>query len=437
MSRFQAPDCVLLGQPLEHSGAGPARAATMTVGWGYEPLRFSRGLPMAGFAARKDRSTASLIPGPEAIAVALGDEVIVAADVIGVDPQLADTIAEAAQLPNPVILTATHTHSGPGITPGRLGDFSQEARAVVVNAAATAARRALDSAGSCTVEWLEPQVTGLAHDRRRRKVAWDAHLRALRWKSGGYVTGYLVSYPCHPSIIGPANSHLSPDYPGYLRTRIQEATGCPVIFLTGAAGNVNAGYPERSSGQRYHDLGRTPSDADLFGTTLAETLLAGRWQPVDLSSGISVSRTEVDACLVPIDIENTTVLREQWERQLRSAEGESRGILQRWISWAKKPESGRQCRYRLPVARMRLGDVSLAFLPGEPFLAADLELNSAPGSRAIVGGYYRDTPGYLPDAAQYLLGGYEVTDAHRYYGMPAPFARGTLEALIAAVRGLR
>ena len=412
------------------------RPTAVTVGWGYEPLRFGRGLPMSGFAARRDHSATALTPGPEAIAMAVGDEVIVALDVIGVDRELADMITESARLPNDVILTATHTHSGPGILPGRLGACSEEARTLAANAAATAARRALDSAGGCTLEWLEPAMPGLAHDRRRRRVAWDAQLRALRWKSGGYVTGYLVSYPCHPSIIGSTNTHLSPDYPGYLRTRIQEATGCPVIFLTGCAGDVNAGYSERASSQRNHDIGRTPSDADLFGTTLAEALLAGRWQPVDISAGVATRRADVDACLVPIDMEAPAQLRRQWERELRTAEGEARGLLKQWIAWSDKPGAGRQADYRLPVARMQLGDVSLAFLPGEPFLAADRELSAGSESRTIVSGYYLDCPGYLPDAAQYPLGGYEVTDAHRYYGMPAPFARGTLESLLAVVRGL-
>ncbi|SKF62524.1 Uncharacterised protein [Mycobacteroides abscessus subsp. abscessus] len=45
-------------------------------------------------------------------------------------------------------------------------------------------------------------------------------------------------------------------------------------------------------------------------------------------------------------------------------------------------------------------------------------------------------PGYLPSAHEYPLGGYEVVDAHRYYGMPAGFSRGSLEALVDVAAGL-
>jgi neutral ceramidase len=54
----------------------------------------------------------------------------------------------------------------------------------------------------------------------------------------------------------------------------------------------------------------------------------------------------------------------------------------------------------------------------------------------LVTGYTGDCPGYLPDAEAYAHGGYEVTDAHRYYGMPAPFARGGAERLLDVVVGL-
>lgn len=391
---------------------------------------------MAGFAARTGRSTGVLDPGPEAVAVALGEEVVVALDVIGVDRRLADAVTALAGLPNPVLLVATHTHAGPGILPGRLGDHSDRARTAVIRAAAIAAQRARESRRACTLEWLEPQVPGLAHDRRRSVVSPDARLRALRWKSGDEVVGYLVSYPCHPTVIGPANLRLSPDFPGYLRHRVREATGCPVAFLTGCAGDINAGHSVTKSFHLGEAGGRAPSDAGLFGITLADALLAGRWQAVDIADGLDVARADVDVTLTPLDTEAPAQLQRRWEQQLADSDEGTRALLRSWIAWASMPGAGQSTSYRLPIARMRLGEVSIVFLPGEPFLAADLALSADPASRTIVTGYYLDTPGYLPDAAQYALGGYEVLDAHRYYGMPAPFAAGTLEALVAAAQTL-
>jgi hypothetical protein len=50
----------------------------------------------------------------------------------------------------------------------------------------------------------------------------------------------------------------------------------------------------------------------------------------------------------------------------------------------------------------------------------------------MVTGYTNGCPGYLPAKDEYKFGGYEVLDAHRYYGMPAPFAAGSAEQLVQA-----
>lgn len=418
----------------EPTSTSPSPTGTVLVGWGREPFRLDQGLPMSGFAARTDLSRGTLEPAPEAIALALGDEVIVALDVIGVDRQLAETVTAMAGLPHPVLLTATHTHAGPGILPGRLGGHSDRARTAVAEAAATAARQASDSQQECIAEWLEPQIPGLAHDRRRSVVSPDARLRALRWRANATTTGYIVSYPCHPTVIGPANLYLSPDYPGYLRLRVQEPTGCPVLFLTGCAGDINAGHSVTKSFHLSANDRRTPHDADVFGTALATGVLAGRWQPLDLSGGIVAGRADVDVTMDPRDAETPIQLRRRWERELLTADEGTQALLGSWIEWAGTPGAGQPASYRLPVARMGIGEASIVFLPGEPFLAADLALTRDLNSHTMVSGYYLDTPGYLPDAAQYPLGGYEVLDAHRYYGMPAPFAAGTLETLVAAAQ---
>ena len=41
-------------------------------------------------------------------------------------------------------------------------------------------------------------------------------------------------------------------------------------------------------------------------------------------------------------------------------------------------------------------------------------------------------PGYIPARVDYPAGGYEVAEAHRYYGLPAALAPGSAEALVAA-----
>ncbi|MGY8880354.1 MAG: hypothetical protein ACKVKV_06760, partial [Dehalococcoidia bacterium] len=47
----------------------------------------------------------------------------------------------------------------------------------------------------------------------------------------------LLNFACHPTILGPANKLLSPDYPGYARKVVEQYGGGLCLFLQGAAGN--------------------------------------------------------------------------------------------------------------------------------------------------------------------------------------------------------
>jgi hypothetical protein len=73
-------------------------------------------------------------------------------------------------------------------------------------------------------------------------------------------------------------------------------------------------------------------------------------------------------------------------------------------------------------------------LPGEPFAAAahQIRAHAGPGDTVLVAGYSDGCPGYLPPAEEFAHGGYEVVEAHRYYGLAGPFAEGGSERLVAA-----
>jgi len=114
-------------------------------------------------------------------------------------------------------------------------------------------------------------------------------------------------------------------------------------------------------------------------------------------------------------------------------------LLSCWAEWAQSfgpAGASTATSWIAPVTVLRWGGALLVFLPGEPFAASALALRDAVGqgdSGAIllmVLGYTDGCPGYLPPAGEYEFGGYEVTEAHRYYGMPGPFAPGSAERLV-------
>ena len=84
------------------------------------------------------------------------------------------------------------------------------------------------------------------------------------------------------------------------------------------------------------------------------------------------------------------------------------------------------------------GGLPLVFLPGEIFSTTALEIRAAlaDGPVPFVVSLSDGVPGYIPPREAYAEGGYEVLEAHRYYGLPAGFAPGSAEGLAEAAIGI-
>jgi hypothetical protein len=57
-------------------------------------------------------------------------------------------------------------------------------------------------------------------------------------RDDGSPLAILVNYACHPTVLGPDNVLVSPDYPGTTKRVVEGATGATCLFLQGAAGDM-------------------------------------------------------------------------------------------------------------------------------------------------------------------------------------------------------
>jgi hypothetical protein len=57
-------------------------------------------------------------------------------------------------------------------------------------------------------------------------------------RDDGSPLAILVNYACHPTVLGPDNVLVSPDYPGTTKRVVERATGATCLFLQGAAGDM-------------------------------------------------------------------------------------------------------------------------------------------------------------------------------------------------------
>ena len=87
------------------------------------------------------------------------------------------------------------------------------------------------------------------------------------------------------------------------------------------------------------------------------------------------------------------------------------------------------------VLVLRLGDVCVVGLPGEPFCALGLWLKGrSPARHTLVAGLSNDAVGYLPTREAFAQGGYETEPGSTFYGPGA--GERLAKAAVEAIRGL-
>ncbi|MFB9950346.1 alkaline ceramidase [Rhizobium puerariae] len=390
------------------------------------------GLLMSGFAARSLPAAGAHDP-LTVRAVAIGDTAVVVADVIGIDTAMSARIRERCMLPaENVVVAALHNHGGPVSMAGRLSlaadpaylERLEDACVAAIGKAAAARRPATIAVG----QGSDP---GIARNRRHPGGPVDASLPLLRIRGGdGSMIAVVVAYACHPVVLAADNLLWTADYPHFVRQALEETyPGAVALFMTGCVGDANTGHSAHASITLSANPDRTYEAAERIGRKVAEAALAADEQPlpdtVVVGNGTVALRFERRETEAPGDLEKL------WREEARTAEPARRSLLGHWAGWARTvaPVIPEPLAARVTV--LRWGGVPVVALPGEIFAETALSIRAALGPErpAFVIGFADDNPGYIPPASEFRHGGYEVDEAHRYYGLAATFAPGSAEAL--------
>jgi neutral ceramidase len=374
-------------------------------------------------------------------ALAVEDTCWVTVDVCGLhEDTCAEVEARLPLAPGHLAVTATHTHSGPACTPGRLGGDDPLVRGRIVDAVVDTVTSALAARQPASLHATSTRGAGVAVDRRAPDRRVDPPVDLLRFDGPAGTLAWFVVYPCHPVVLSADNRLISGDYAAFLRTALEEnAPGSVALFLPGTAGDINNGHAAEASFRSGAQTGRTFAEAERIGRHLARHALAAASAPVPTVTGARAARTVEPLRLEALDREAPSVLAARWVEQMVNAPEGQAAVLRAWVDWAARRTPTDARTWDAAVTVMRWGAATVVGLPGEPFLSCADAVRDAvsalhrergvPAGAVLVTGYTTGCPGYLPPSSEYDHGGYEVVDAHRYYGMPAPFARGSVERL--------
>lgn len=393
------------------------------------------GLAMSGFAARRSPATGAH-DGLTIRALVIGDTAFVIADVIGIDAALSQRVRTACGLPpEKVTVAATHTHGGPISMAGRLaGEADPQFLESLETGLVTALRRAAETKEPVTLLGGTGDEPGIARNRRHEGGPVDQGVPILRLdRRDGSVLAMLVGYACHPVVLSSDNLLWTADYPHFARECLETALpGAVALFATGCAGDVNTGHSAAASLDPRYNPARSYAEAQRIGEAIAAAALDATLHPL----GDDVAATEAFATL---DFDRNADLPAKladWQAERENAEPLRATLLDIWIDWATTLADNHATPLRARVTATNWGGARLLAMPGEIFAETALQLRTAmgqqPGPLFIIG-YADDNPGYVPPEGEFAFGGYEVTEAHRFYGLPAALAPRSAERLATAV----
>jgi neutral ceramidase len=359
------------GTPLAGYGGFPRRARVPDVlGWYPHAFWFrpSRGVhdPVKARALALDDGRASLV--------------WLAVDLVGADPslvaELRARLARAGLGYSAVIVSASHTHSGPGayaesalfafVAVDRL---SPDVRARILDALERAAREAHAQRAPARIGVGAGEVRGIT--RSRVQAPLDPTLGVLKVVAAadGRPIALLWNYAIHGTALGGSNALVSGDLMAEASARIERRLGAPALFVNGAVGDVSP-------------AGRGWSGVMEIGERLAHEALAV-WeritpaQPAEADAPLAVAAAAAALPAPAVSLRN---------------------CLGRWVPGWLRVGLGSALPRTADLLAVRIGRSAWVTLPGELETRLGRELRAAGAGRfdhVFVAGVSNDYLGYF------------------------------------------
>jgi len=389
------------------------------------------GLMMCGYAARTEPATGAHDP-LTARALVINDTALVVADVLGFHAESCARIrARSGFADDRVVVIATHTHGGP--MPGGCGGPADPAfLAQLEDGCVAALQQAAANRQPARLLCGNGANPGIAFNRRIENGPIDPTVPVLRVEGqGGDVLAVAFAHGCHPVVLGAGNRLYTADFPHYARTSVEAAhPGAVALFLPGCSGDVSTGHSPESSISTEVPPDRTFAEAERLGHALARSVLAATLTP--LTGPTSAKTRPVDLPLKRNETGDLDALAAEWRARATTASPAWAVLYRIWADWAATTAREPLTPWPGRVTAFDWSGLNLLFLPGEIFAATALTLRAALPAHPtpFVLSLTNGVPGYIPPQQAYPAGGYEILEAHRYYGQPAAFEPGSAEAIV-------
>lgn len=365
-------------------------------------------------------------------------------------------IAAATGVPvEAIMLTATHTHSGPVIA----DNLSNSADSVVPRADQDYLRWLADRIVATAVaaaERTEPaelglavaQAEGVGSNRHDPAGPTDPEVPVLvaRSRRTGRPIAAMLVYGMHPTVLHEDSTVFSADFQGFARRALRQGTlpsDCPVVYHLGAAGDQSPRHMTRAN---------TLAEAQRIGENLARGVATAISRIAFGPVGEIVARREmiaVEPRSFPAAAEAEAALTRSRSRfaelratgaprtEIRTAECDIFGA-EKTVLLAQAAADGRltaavNASSPAEIQVIRIGPWRFVGWPGEFFVEHGLALKAAaPAGTFLVTLANGELQGYIATPGAVARGAYEATNAVFTVDNGPRFVERTL-ALIAAM----
>lgn len=420
----------------------PSRIAQ--VNWGSQTHVEAEGIDPAGMVAT-------------ALVLSDGKQKFAMVDIDALGPEGAEGIARRASeitgIPVAHIrLAGTHTHSGPGfsrvrgpagVDPGVFERVIEAHRAVTAEKIVSAiveANAKLEAAhiggargiGTININRrIRAEAGRPAAVGRNPEGFVDRDLIVFRIDNAqGRPLAVLVDFQCHGTVLAYENKLISPDWIGMTRKVVEQALpGAKCLYFQGAAGNQGPVEGFTGDVNVAHRLGRTLGhQAAALAVEIETVRRVPRFEGFVESTAYQAKqhwRVEGprDATLKFVT-KNVDVPRRRYTQQdldqistlVEKAKQTSGGHsalarlrrVQNLLAQWKQPYDPTPIKVQLQA--LRIGELAIVAMPGEPFAEIGAAIRkTSPFAFTMFCAYSSGSGGdYMPIAAEYPLGGYEV-----------------------------
>ena len=442
---------------------------------GYAKVNINPSLGIGIYGYYVPRYAKGFLDDLEASALAVSDGektlLLFSVDTGAVAAEIARTVCEEVEratgiLKENVFISASHTHTSPFLRKMDMFDAPEEP---ILEYRKFFIQRLVDAASMALAD-MKPaamgHLIGQAPDRvayiRRYKMkdgstmtcppiedpqidyplgTLDQRVNVLRFDRQGEKSIVLVNYGLHADTIG--GELLSSDWPGWLRKTLDKALcGAECMVFIGAEGDVGSTNVHPEGGDMndteisFDNEMKSPGMARFIGRALAGTVLQvyDKVHFEDVES-VDVLHKEVK---IPANLpteEELAVARKY--KALHEAGKDSEIPFAAMELTTVVAESMRMCKlengpenFKFDLMGVRIGNVAMVGIPGEPFTEIGVKIKEAAGFSVIMPcALTNGDEGYFPMQSAYDEGGYEARSSVFRAGVAEKIIAGGLQLL--------